>query len=108
MWESHRIDVEIDVVEDDEVIVVIGTPVGELQIVGSVSIVARVLRIERAHIQGLHPGALGRAGLNAIGRKFLEEADVDKIIVQGGTRTTGRNKGRRPRAFVFPHGEAGS
>jgi hypothetical protein len=55
-------------------------------------------------VQGLTPGALGRAGLNAIGRKLLEEADVDQIVIQGGARTTGRGKGRRPRPFRFPKG----
>ena len=45
--------------------------------------------MNRAHIDGLKPDALGRAGLNAIGRKVLEEADVDQIIIEGSVRTTG-------------------
>ena len=69
---------------------------------GSTSIVGRVMRIERAHVEGLTIGALGRAGLNAIGRKLLEVADVDEIIIQGGTRTTGRAQGKVPRPIRFP------
>jgi hypothetical protein len=71
--------------------------------IGSFSRIGRVLRVDGAHVQGLAPGALGRAGLNAIGRKLLEEADVDQIVVQGGARTTGRNKGERPRPIRFPN-----
>jgi hypothetical protein len=51
---------------------------------------------------GCVAAALGRAGLNAIGRKILEEADVDQIVIEGGTRTTGKNPGRPPKAFRFP------
>ena len=73
------------------VLVVISTPIGEIRVVGSVEIVGRVLHIDGAHIGGLMPGALGRAGLNAIGRKVLEVANVDQIVVQGSARTTGAN-----------------
>jgi hypothetical protein len=45
----------------------------------------------------LWPGARP-AGLNAIGRKLLEVTDVDQIIIQGATRTTGRNPGRIPKS----------
>jgi hypothetical protein len=51
---------------------------------------------------GCVAAALGRAGLNAIGRKLLEEADVDQIVIEGGTRTTGKNPGRPPKVFRFP------
>ena len=105
MWDQAEIRIELDVVEDDAMIVSVTTPIGELQVAGSVSIVGRVLFIDRVHVQGLHPGALGRAGLNAIGRKLLEVADVDKIVVQGGVRTTGRNKGKRPKPISFPRDE---
>ena len=83
-------------------IVRVAVPVGVLELIGSFSRIGRVLHIEGAHVQGLAPGALGRAGLNAIGRKLLKEPDVDEIVIQGGARTTGRNKGRLPRAIRFP------
>jgi hypothetical protein len=60
------------------------------------------MRIDRAHVEGLGVGALGRPGLNAIGRKLLEVANVDEIIIQGGTRTTGRTKGKVPSPIRFP------
>ena len=102
MWRSDQIAVEIADAEHPETIVVNTTPIGIVSIMASVSIVGRVLCMEGAHIGGLQPGSLGRAGLNAIGRKLMELADVDEIIVQGSTRTTGRYKGRTPSSIRFP------
>ena len=107
MWGVDDIAVEIDLVDHPVMIVRITVPVGTLEVIGSVSKVGRTLRIDGAqfpmlNVQGLAPGALGRAGLNAIGRKLLEEADVDEIVIQGGARTTGRNKGARPRPIRYP------
>ena len=102
MWASGQITVEIDDAEHPVAVLVITTPAGTLSLIGSVSIAGRLMRIDRAHVEGLRIGALGRAGLNAIGRKLLEVADVDEIIIQGGTRTTGRTKGKVPRAIRFP------
>jgi hypothetical protein len=103
MWDTDEIAVEIDLVDHPAMIVRITVPIGVLEVIGSISRVGRVLHFDGVHVQGLTPGALGRAGLNAIGRKLLEEADVDQIVIQGGTRTTGRNKGKRPRPIRFPN-----
>lgn len=101
-WTPDQVSVEIEEVDHPVAMVVITTPAGEVRLIGSVSIVGRVLHIEKAHVGGLAPGALGRAGLNAIGRKLLEVADVDQIIIQGGFRSTGKNKGKAPRPIRFP------
>jgi hypothetical protein len=97
MWTSGQITIEIADAEHPVAVVVITTPAGTLSLIGSISIARRVMRIDRAHVEGLTIGALGRAGLNAIGLKLLEVADVDEIIIQGGTRTTGRAQGKVPR-----------
>jgi hypothetical protein len=102
MWTDADVTVEIDQVDRDVMIVIIGTPVGKLQLIGEITRIGRVLHVRKAHADGLHPGALGRTGLNAIGRKLLVEADVDQIIIEGGTRTTGKNPGRPPKPFRFP------
>jgi DNA-binding transcriptional regulator YiaG len=136
VWTSRDISLDIEMVDGDEVIVVLATPAGTLRIAGGVSRRERVLHVKRAHIEGLEPGALGRAGLgaffdkidpttlailfdfahdlvqkvcnfsgssaNAIGRKLLEEADVDEIIIEGSVRATGRNPGRAPERSTFP------
>jgi hypothetical protein len=102
MWTSDQITVEIDDVEHPELIVIVTTPVGAMSLMANVSIANRVLHMDRTHIGGLKPGLLGRADLNAIGRKLMELADVDQIIVQGSARTTGRNAGKTPRPIRFP------
>jgi len=83
--------------------VAITTPVGVMQLLGTITVRGRVLHIDGAHVDGLTPGALGRSGLHAIGRKLLVEADVDEIVIQGGTRTTGKCKGKKPKPIRFPH-----
>jgi hypothetical protein len=106
MWDSVAISIEIEAADHPVMIVTIALPIGVVELIGSVKRIGRVLHIDGTHVQGLAPGLLGRAGLNAIGRKLLEEADVDQIIIQGGARTTGRNKGRAPRPIYFPHDQA--
>src|ERR1700690_2606653 len=90
MWTTSQISVELDDASEGPIwIVRIDTPAGAIELIGEVIKVGRVLHVNRAHVQGLRRGALGKAGLNAIGRKLLEEADVEEIIIQGGARTTG-------------------
>ncbi|MER2264876.1 hypothetical protein [Methylobacterium oxalidis] len=94
--------VEITDVEGLEMLVSVATPIGRIEIFGQVRLSDGWLVIERAHVQGLAPGALGRQGLNVIARKLMVEADAQGIVVEGSTRTTGRTRGRRPRPFRFP------
>jgi hypothetical protein len=102
MWSSKQISVEIEEVDHPVMEVVIGTPVGTMRLMANVSITNRILRLDLVHVEGLKAGALERTGLNAIGRKLMELADVDQVIVQGSARTTGKNRGRTPRPIRFP------
>jgi hypothetical protein len=102
MWTLLQITVEIEEVDGSTMMAVIQTPVGTLRALGRLSIVGRTLLIEEAHVDGLSPGALNRAGINAICRKLLEEAGVEKVVIKGSARSTGKNPGKRPRPFCFP------
>jgi hypothetical protein len=95
--------VSIEEADHPSVIVRIETPWGTIDLLGEVARVGRELRVTNAHVQGLHPGALGRVGLNAIARRLIEVADVESIVVEGAPRTTGARKGHRPRPFRFPN-----
>jgi hypothetical protein len=101
MWSPSAITVEIEDIEGRVWIVQIITPVGMIEIIGEFDYdpARRTLRVSETHVQGLHSGALGRAGLSLIGRKLLDEADVEEIIIEGGTRTTGARPSRRPPPF---------
>jgi hypothetical protein len=102
MWTESHILAEYEI-DGPVVSITLRTPVGVVSILGEMTIVGDDLHIIRAHVGGLYPGALGRAGLNAIGRKLLEMADVKKIIIQGSARTAGKRKGRVPWKICFPH-----
>jgi hypothetical protein len=102
MWTEADIVAEYEI-DGPVVSITLTTPVGTVSILGEMAIVGDDLHIIRAHVGGLYPGALGRIGLNAIGRKLLEMADVQKIVIQGSARTTGKRKGRLPWKICFPH-----
>jgi hypothetical protein len=82
-------------------IATVRTPAGVLKVIAEVHLAGGVLWASNAHVQGLAPGALGRAGLNAVARKFLEETDAEELVVEGAARTTGANPHRHPRAFRY-------
>src|SRR5262249_2856583 len=96
--------ISIEVVDQEGTLleVRISGPFGMVQLIGEVRIDGRTLYFERVHMSGPGPGTVARSGLNAIGRRILEEADVDQIVVEGSTRTTGRNAGRLPKPFKYP------
>jgi hypothetical protein len=71
MLNSGAITIEVTTVDDDVMLVEIGTPIGVIEVLGRVTRVGRVLLIRRVHIDGLYPGALRRSGLNAICRKLM-------------------------------------
>jgi hypothetical protein len=106
MWSSAQISIVIDEVDLPTVLASIATPIGVVELIANVRLIDSVLYIERAHIGGLSANALGIAGLNAIGRKLMEEAGVTEIVVEGSARTTGRSKGRTPHLIRFPRGGA--
>jgi hypothetical protein len=66
MWPTNQISIDIVDVDHPVALVVITTPIGTLNLLASVSIAGRVLRMDGAHVGGLTPGLLGRAGLNAV------------------------------------------
>src|SRR3954467_1673633 len=101
MWRIAQIGFEIEESDPPCMQVAFVTPIGRVQLLGNVTIEGRILTISDAHIGGLSANKLGRAGLNALGRKLLEEADVDQIIVQGSARTSGRWNGHIPRPVRF-------
>jgi hypothetical protein len=102
VWSESDVRVEIEETEGRTAIVAVHTPAGTLELVAELELVEGILWIRNAHIQGLSPGALGRAGLNAVARKFLEEAGARALVVEGAARTTGARPDRRPRPFRFP------
>ncbi|WP_029007814.1 hypothetical protein [Azospirillum halopraeferens] len=102
MWTVDDVTVDLDEAEWPVVIITVTTPAGTLRIAGNVTVEKDVLVIDQAHVEGLSPGALGRSGLNVVGRKVMEIANVREVVIQGATRTTGKHRGRVPSCIRFP------
>lgn len=102
MFTADEIEIELLEADGPVALVRIATPVGTIDLIGEITFRDRSMLISAAHIDGPGAGTVGRAGLNAIGAKLLLVADVESFVVQGGTRTTGRNAGRPPGAFRYP------
>ena len=102
MFDAHEVEIDLEWVDSDTCLMIVLTPVGRIEIIGTVWIEDETLFIDEAHIDGPGRGTISRHGLNAIGNKVLEVADVKKICIQGGTRTTGKNPGRPPWPIQFP------
>jgi hypothetical protein len=107
MWSSDEITLEIKEEDIDfpTLIPNFVTPDGVISIVGTIlNAGPDTLYLDGVHIGGLAGNAIGIAGLNALGRKLLEEANVAHLIIAGSTRTSGRCEGKTPRIIRFPRG----
>jgi hypothetical protein len=105
VWSAGSVPITIlDYGRGNTVLIEIEPPLGRLEAVGELEQIGQTLYFRRAHIQGLRKGALGRAGLKAIGAEILREAEVDAVVIEGGARTTGAGpkRGRRPLPFRYP------
>lgn len=100
MVNQDKIIIELDHLSEHPVWVIIARmQAGTLRLLGLIELKGRTLYVRDVHVEGLMPGALGRAGLNALGYALMEVADVDELVVQGAVRTTGTRPGRRPAPF---------
>lgn len=61
----------------------------------------RRVEVVQAHTFGPGKGALGVRGLRTIAQAFVEQFDVEELIIAGATRTTGANPGRKPKPFHY-------
>ena len=101
MWTSAQLSVELDAVDGTEVILHVRTPVGLVKILGTVTLTETLLDLDGVHVDGPGSGCLKMDGVYAIAQKIMEELDVQELLAQGGTRTTGRRNGKKPRRFRF-------
>ena len=100
MPEQDKIIIDLDHLSEHPVWVITARmQAGTLRLLGLIELKDRTLHVGDVHVEGLTPGALGRAGLNALGYALMEVADVDELVIQGVVRTTGARPGRRPGTF---------
>ena len=92
-----RFELKWDDSEGDVLIASIWIPEGLIEVMARVELCGKSIILKEFHIQGLKANRLGAARLKAIGRHVLETLDYDQLIIEGGRRTTGASKGRRPK-----------
>ena len=105
MWSSSDVTFEIDDdgTEDPVVTVEVTTPDGKIVVMGEPREDGRTLIVERTHIHGVGggPNELGPAKLRTVAQAILERMDYDGLVIEGAVRTTGAQKGRRPKPIRF-------
>jgi hypothetical protein len=81
----------------------IETAVGTIVVMAEVAMEGRCLILRGLHIHGVEVGVneLRVAGLRRIVREFMEDLDVDEMVIEGSVRTTGAGPGRTPRSLRF-------
>lgn len=84
----------------------IETPLGRLFVMAEVVPIGRALHLLGLHTHGDHTSAnqVGTANLLVLVQAFMEEMDVDELVVTARLRTTGANPGQAARKSGSPVG----
>jgi hypothetical protein len=105
MWTADDIEIELeDELTDGPVVTArITTPLGALLVMAEVELQGRELRLDRLHMHGetLRPNQFGPHRLRQIANALIEWMDLDGIVVEGATRTSGARRGNFPRPLRF-------
>ncbi len=86
---------------DDVVILAGNTSAGELRVTANMSKEGGTLFLRKAHIEGPGPGTFGRKALWDLAKKFGRQQGVDRVVIEGGRRTTGKMISTVPRPIVI-------
>jgi hypothetical protein len=97
----------VRVVETDGDVVrwVATTPKGNIEMIAKVTRDGDTLHLNGLHIDGPGGNELGIRGIRDLAVDLGRQHGVKKLVVHGGTRTTGANPGRVPRPVTFPVGD---
>ena len=60
------------------------------------------LTLRNLHIQGPGGNSVGSRYLRRLAQWTMDLVDVDELRIEGATRTSGANPGRRPALVIFP------
>ncbi len=87
--------------DGDFIIAEISDAVRCWQIAATIDFVGNTAKLRGFHIQGPGPNTTGKAELRALASWLKGELNVDERRIEGATRTSGANPGRRPSTLVF-------
>ena len=104
----QSVDLEVENTTDEIATAILTLTVGRLVMIGHLSFEGETLFCRGAHIhgEGVPPNGLGPGSLKRIATEVMEEFDVDRIVVEGGRRTTGARPGTLPRPLRFARATA--
>ena len=94
---------KIRIVErDGEIVELLATTArGDVTVICETRISGRCLTLTKLHIDGPGADTIGLRELRNIARMFGIQEGVDKVVVQGSTRTTGSRPGHVPRMITI-------
>jgi hypothetical protein len=72
---------------------------GEIEVIAELRSEGQTIILNEVHVGGPGAGSVGVAKLRELARQFAREQGARRIRVTGGIRTTGANKGKRPRPW---------
>ena len=97
MWRT----LEFDFGGTDTVLVTLTDGAAVVQVLTDVEFIGRTTVPRRLHIHGSGRNALGPAALRGLINWAKVQLDVEKLRIEGATRTSGAGPGRIPPALVF-------
>ena len=105
MWTADDIVIILrhDLTDDPVVTAEIKTPDGTIWVMADLSITGDVMTLRQVHIHGHDVGSRGYGARRLLWlvQAVMEAIDVNLTIVEGASRTTGANPGRRPGPIRF-------
>ena len=94
--------VEFDFDEhEDTVLVALTDGIEVVQVLTDVAFIDRTAVLRRLHILGSGRNTLGPRALRELIKWAKDQLDVEKLRIEGATRTSGAGPGRRPAPLVF-------
>lgn len=105
-WSLDDITFELldDMSSDPTVTIVIGTPQGQVFVMGDYKRDGGVITLSKVHIngeEGMSANVLGMSNLRVLARAALLKVDCHELCIEGATRTSGAGPGRTPRPLRF-------
>jgi hypothetical protein len=91
------VDILID--ENDTIDAVITVPFAAVEIIAKVTRRSGILKLDGVHVELLSGGPLTRSTVGLLCDEIGRHFGVDRVIVQGARRTTGRSAGQIPKAI---------